>query len=561
MRLLLHQAMKDLRAERWFVAAWAAILLAVALIEGLKIDLTITRTGARGTEAVAAAFLLIALTISRGVLGWLLAVRIVHADPVGDTNAFWLTRPLSRTMLMASKLGLLAVLFFVLPGLAAAVVFLANNVAPDRLPRCIVEWWMFDAVLLLPFVLLATLTRDMARIGLAATAGAAAWLFLVGFATFTHGVLEMTGNAWVPVYRTMALTTASFGVAIAVLSLALIVWQYRTRRTAVTAWAALASIVALASVAALPSVRFMSTVERPTPVVDNRWPGAGRVSIDIPAASIRTTGTSSAANARFADRRVLLIGDVVVAGAVDDVLIDVTDGRGILQIPDRGETVRWTDVNWFGYSHLARLALRTGAGRSVFERALGARVVGGSYASWNALALARIKGDGYADNQGRHASYQADLVLAAYRLVVSPAIPAQPGRSIGIGSKGVTLLSVGSRPEQPQCWQAGIRETDARAILPPGTARLGYVLRNRRLGEFVPLFSHSGHLLAQGLASTFLTVSEGTVTLDCGVTGTPPVDAGWLADAELLMISLEPLGTFKRHVVVPDFTMPSVRQP
>jgi hypothetical protein len=558
--------MKDLRAQRWFVAGWAGVLLAVALIEGLKLDGAISGAYAPYQMNAVGVFFLIALTVSREVLGWLLAVRIVHADPVGDTNAFWLTRPLSRTMLMASKLGLLAVLFFVVPGLAAAVVFLANDVAPGQRPRCIAEWWMFDAVLLLPFVLLATLTRDMARIGLAATAGAAAWLFLVGFATFTHGVLEMTGNAWVPVYRTMALTTASFGVAIAVLSLALIVWQYWTRRTAVTAWAALASIVALVSVAVLPSVRFMSTVERPAPVVDNRWTGASRVSIDVPVESIRTTGTSSAPTARFADRSVRLIGDVVVAGAVDDVLIDVADGHGTLQIADRGKTVPGTDVNWFGFSHLARLALRSGAGRTVFERVLGARIVGPSYASWNALSLARIKGDLYADNQGRHASYQADLVLAAYHLVVSPAIPTQPGRSIGLGSMGVTLLSVGSRPEQPQCWQASIRETDARAILPPGTARLGYVLRNRRMGEFVPLFSYSGHLLAQGMASTFLAVSNGTVTLDCSGGslpfaggGTPAVDRAWLADAELLIVGIERLGTFKRHVEVRDFVLPDVK--
>ena len=94
------------------------------------------------------------------------------------------------------------------------------------------------------------------------------------------------------------------------------------------------------------------------------------------------------------------------------------------------------------------------------------------------------------------------------------------------------------------------------------------MLRNRRLGEFVPLFSYSGHPLAQGLASTFLTVSEQSITLDCnsaavplpGGVHLPPVDRAWLADAELTMVAVEQLGTFKRHVVVPEFRLPKLSE-
>ena len=400
MRLLLHQAMKDLRAQRWFVSAWAAVLLAAALIEGLKLDVTLAGVRDRGRYPAAGVFFLIALTMSREVLGWLLAVRIVHADPVGDTNAFWRTRPLSTTMLMASKLGLLAVLFFVFPGLVASVVFLANNVALDQLPRCIVEWWMFDAVLLLPFVLLATLTRDLARIGLAAIVGAAAWLWLVGSATLNAEMTDMFGSPWASVYRTMALTTASFGLAIVVLSLSLIVWQYRKRRTAVTAWAALAAVVALASVAALPSVRFRSTVEHPAPVIDNRWDGARNVSVSIPSDTIGRSPLTS--------RTVRLVGNIAVTGG-DDVLIDVSGGRGTLSIPDGGKSFDLSDVRWVGFSGLAHLALGHEGNRRVFERAIGARLVGQSYDASNSLSLAAILPGDYAGYQGMRADFEADL--------------------------------------------------------------------------------------------------------------------------------------------------------
>ncbi len=564
MRLLFHQAMKDLRAERWFVGAWAAVLLAVAILEGLKIDLSAIGPGSGYPHSVATTLLLVALALSREVLGWLLAIRIVHADPVGDANAFWLTRPLSRTMLMASKIGLLAVLFFVLPGLVAAVVFLANDVALDRLPGCIVEWWLFDAVLLLPFVLLASLTRDMARVGLAAIAGVAVWLGLMGLTTFNHLALEMTGNAWAPVYRTMALTVASFGFAVVVLSSALVVWHYRTRRTAVTAWAALASVVVLASAAALPTARFRSTVVRPRPVVDNRWAGAGGVTVSIPPATI-TTGPAPAAGRAYADGTVRLLGDLAIAGETDEVLVDAVDGKGTIRLAGRQETVEGTDVNWFGFSLLARLALRSESDRRAFERAVGARVIGPTYPTWNALSLARIKAATYAGYQGLHASYDGDFVLAAYRVVVSSPVPFRPGQSIGVGPMGSTVLSVGTSPRAPQCWHATVRESDPRSFLPPTGERLGYVLRNRRLREALPLFDDSYPGLALGLTSTFLTLSRATLTPDCSSrwvsSAEPrrsPVDQAWLADAELLLVTVEPLGTFRRHVEVRDFVMPKV---
>ncbi len=38
MNLILHQAMTDLRAQRWLVAAWAAMLAAICAIEALKLE-------------------------------------------------------------------------------------------------------------------------------------------------------------------------------------------------------------------------------------------------------------------------------------------------------------------------------------------------------------------------------------------------------------------------------------------------------------------------------------------------------------------------------------------
>lgn len=549
MRLILHQALKDIRAQRWLVAAWLATLLAAGAMEASKLDVYVAAADSAKQYTVPPALLLVALAMSRVLLGWLLAIRIVQADPLDDTGAFWLTRPLSRRLLMASKLGLLAFLFFLVPGAVAGIVFLANNVAPARIPFAVVEWCLFDAVLLLPLVLLATLTRDRARIGLALIAGVAAWACQVGVSTLIHYQAQWIWSDWQPAYRAMALTLSGYGFAIVTLSAGLIVWQYRTRRSAFTGWLAMGIVVVVAA-AVLPRVWFDPLAERPAPVVDNRWAGARNVSVGIPASSIAVSP--------FSNRTVRLVGDATVTGS-DDALIDVVGGSGALRVGDRGKTIEQSDVSSVSLDFLVRLALGNGANRRVFERALGVHLVAPPFASsWNALRLANIRAGDYAEFQDAHARYDANLVLAAYRLTVSPPIPVRAGMAAGVGLRGATLLGAGPNRRDPRCWSAEIRESDARTLLPPSSARLGYVLRNKRRGEAVPLLgSQNSHAVAQGLGSSFLTVSTPAV-LYCGGKGTPAVDAAWLADAELLMVTIERLGTFRRHVVVPDFVLPTV---
>ena len=113
------------------------------------------------------------------------------------------------------------------------------------------------------------------------------------------------------------------------------------------------------------------------------------------------------------------------------------------------------------------------------------------------------------------------------------------------------------------CRALNILESDARSFLPPRTRRLGYVLHNRRKGEALLLPGGAlGLIAAQGRPSTFLDLSVDPIRVNCGNDpNSPRADPSWLADAELLMMTVERLGTFKRHVVVGDFTLPQARQP
>lgn len=205
-----------------------------------------------------------------------------------------------------------------------------------------------------------------------------------------------------------------------------------------------------------------------------------------------------------------------------------------------------------------RIALGDEADRRAFERAIGARLVLSVHPNWEAVNLAQLRPGEYREFQGTSGTYEADLVMAAYRVAVSRAIQLRPGLASGVDSVGITLLPPGPVRDKRSSWKFDFRETVPRALVPPPVARVGYVLRNRRLGEAALLVGQAKHLTAQGLTSTFLTVTDVSVALEPSVTDRQSIDRAWLADAELLVVSFELLGTFDKHVVVPTFRLPEV---
>ncbi len=178
MKLILHHALKDLRAQRWLLAAWAAALLTLAAVDAIRPDLLLAEPGRRRTVDDPAGWVLLSVASLRVLLSWLIAVRIVHADPLDSTEAFWLTRPLSLRTLLAAKAGAIGGLFVGVPAAVVAVVLAANGVSAAAIPGLVLRWLLIDLVLLLPIVLVATLTRDLARVVLFLGVMLAGWAVL-----------------------------------------------------------------------------------------------------------------------------------------------------------------------------------------------------------------------------------------------------------------------------------------------------------------------------------------------------------------------------------------------
>jgi hypothetical protein len=568
MRLILHQMKKDLRAERWLVAAWAVALAAACAMEALKLDVPLwapderlSGPGASGSGASVLSVARLALVISRVVLGWVLAIRIVHADPLDATSAFWLTRPLSPRMLLAAKGGLIGVLLLAVPGAATLVVFVMNGVAIGTIPGALGQWLLLEAVLLLPIVLDASLTRDVARMVLTLLAGLGAW-WVLQISCWTASMVPVEAGAAAAWLSRIAQAWLVVFAGVVVLSATLIARQYLTRRTSSIAVAALVAAVGMVGIAALGPGRLMVEYRNgawdaeDTPLSERRWRGDGALSVTLPAESLRLL----TAPARI-DR---LVGDLRIDGLEEGVIVSTEGGRGTLRFAADGTIVeqRRSYASGFG---VGPSGMADAASYRNFERVLGARLIDPREARWSGLRLVEFKPGDAAARRGSRASYDATLVFDAYRVQVAAVVPFRAGASWQAGGVSTTIMAI--RKERGTGWVIEFRESIPRGLLTGDAVRIERFVRNPQRGEAMelPSAARDGRFSALSSTSVLAARRTGVIQDNIGLDANSSGEA-WLADAEVVIISFERLARFTKRVAVSNFVLPgaddgSVRLP
>lgn len=160
MNLLFHQIWKDIRQTRWSLLAFLG-LPAIACVRALF----------HGDSSSAVTYLLGAFL--RPVAEMFLICRLIHADPLTGSSAFWMTHPISRPFLLASKAAFFGC--FILIPLAAMHLLAADWMIVD-LPL----WDTLRAELWLAFagLTLACLTTSLVQSMSAALAALVALSFL-----------------------------------------------------------------------------------------------------------------------------------------------------------------------------------------------------------------------------------------------------------------------------------------------------------------------------------------------------------------------------------------------
>jgi len=538
MNLILHQIVKDLRAQRWPLALWLAVLLIDGLFRGLQIDRFIV-----GAEAANRLYVVVMVVgYAELVLGWLIAVKIIQADPLDTTTAFWLTRPLSRPALLVSKLLVIGPLFLLLPCAASTSVAATHGVRGITLLHFAVQRVTIDTALLLPVTAMAAVTRDFPRFAFGVAVAALLYVTAQGTALMPF--------SWVVEFRAQqpGLVMASgrlvaLGASI-VGSLLLLVHQYATRRTMRTILAGAAMVVVIVGIINFWPWSFWSRTRSQPPAVDPLVFDAAPVKLEFDTASLRRgDGSQGQVEAQCAYR---------AEGLPVGWVAHVAEGGGELRFataPSVAVPIGEVSAPYFG-SDLSRSLAGDVVG--AFEHALGARIVNAPTEDGNAdVRLLRLAEATFQRFQGVRAEYSATLTLLARRVEAGPAIPLRAGASGVLGNVQVTVVSVDR-------WNIQVRETKPALFLPWGEPEIRLALRNRRRNEAILLARHNGTVSVFGVVTSDLLVTRsetGVVNAD-GIKAF--ADAQWMADAELVMFAIQPVGTFQKTVRISGLVLPQM---
>ncbi|MGD8321777.1 MAG: hypothetical protein PVJ02_15120, partial [Gemmatimonadota bacterium] len=106
-----HVMKKDLRQHRWMIGlALVAVGIVTTQAAGRPVLPPVAGTGVVGLIASLAGGIPV-LTLA----SWLLVAFLIQSDPTARTDAFWVTRPLAPSAVMAAKLAVAALVLVVLP--------------------------------------------------------------------------------------------------------------------------------------------------------------------------------------------------------------------------------------------------------------------------------------------------------------------------------------------------------------------------------------------------------------------------------------------------------------
>ncbi|HUR60505.1 MAG TPA: hypothetical protein VM029_22470 [Opitutaceae bacterium] len=242
MSLVGHMVRKDARRLAWPLAAWIALMVLPTIVFRFVMPTFAAHGEAGLRELITMMNIWVRLlTVIQLVLGYVLVAALVLEDPLGNSDAFWPTRPIGSGRLLRAKLATAALLFFAVPVLALLPVWLASGFGLREMALGAWELakWQGGATLLA--LMLASLSRNLAQVMLFTVVVAIADLGSIWFITVADlGAVGLSGSSFrggeLPVR--IARETVAHGLLVPVFAF-VVVQQYLTRRPA-RGWVTLA---------------------------------------------------------------------------------------------------------------------------------------------------------------------------------------------------------------------------------------------------------------------------------------------------------------------------------
>lgn len=556
-----HVLGKDVRRHVLWLVAWLAVCAGPLAALGLPDDALMTRV-AINTAAPAV----------RLALFLMLVQMVVHEDPLVDSTAFWLTRPIGGRALLGGKLLFVAVLL-VLPAVAADVALIGVTGLASRqvwlaIPEIALEWTLWASAMFALASLTSTFRGVLGvalRVAILWVVVGLAWPFLVHAERFRTGTSPSLSVAlllpWdVDSSGEMASFVASRTIAVSVLELVACVGTaavlFFTRRIRL-AWATIGlAIVAVVALSTEWRWNFFATTASAMPTAAGGAVGRdAALSIDLIG---RTSSWAQQAAGSDSNQRVLY-GRIAVTGLEPPLAAGVQRLSGSLTFADgTGFAAGGAGEGVMGiWSPTAVEALLDGARLVNLDQ---------EHAFARPIVMAPLAD--YRRHQGESGRLDVTATLTVARYRVAAALPLRPGARYEDGTVRAVISSVQNQDGNCLVW---FRETQVSLLLAPSASvhrrmlffrfnpDVLYVLRNRRRGE--AFWPQNGMTFGFGWP-TRTRVDEAAVMAmyrskpESGPP-LPPIDDAWLGGADLVRIDAEPVGTVERHLVDADFTIPA----
>jgi len=547
MNLILHHLKKDIRCLRLLLSLWLVLLVINSLLMRSGLDRFVVTS--EGSQALAIAHSL--LYALQQLLQIVIVCQVVHADGLAGTTAFWLTRPISRKELLLSK-SLFVLLILVLPALLVECMVMWLNAIPvPDWPAALAELVVLQySLFILPAMLLAALTPNLARLSVTALVSLIAFFLL-------HYTVLTTAMTLGGIIRTEPeVTSALLLAAILVVGSCaiLITYQYSSRKTAQAAAGAILVMLLLIATMNFWRWDFLTrTVALPSPSPLN--PDHVNLVLQRDA---RTTSFESHPRLRNAGMQKIM-GRFDFQSVPPGFFVELVGLQVTLQLPD-GKVVPSGSENQSGWAGLFYFYFER------YQKAVGdflqasrtAIVLNEPHLTADPARFALISVDLGTFQNYKHtpAIYKAEAELRAHQYQLKAALPLRPGSRYVDDSGETTLLAIAPHPDG---WILTMRESSVRNWFqrrPP--TGVFYVLRNRITNEVLLGRSYPEDIF--GRFATLYRVVVNHSPIYFTTTGVsdyqgPPINEEWLKDAELLCVEIRTIGHFTKSLRVENFVM------
>jgi hypothetical protein len=528
MRLIPHLAWHDLRSQRALLLAWVATLalLPAAPLVDPALHLPLPRIPGA--------------LLTRFLLTGFLAALIIQRDPLVGTTAFWLTRPISRTTLYVSKFVSLVTVLVALPWVVVLITWWSMGALASDVVRAANAVAVEQGVVTLLAVMAACITSSLTHFVVALVAGFA----LVGAAGGL--VLPMALRLW----PLLVWQPDVFIVALLVLGLPIVAYQYIRRREARSA--AMVIVALLAAIAtgfawpAEPRIRPSRPVDQtlikqedvnvsldPETVIEQSW------SEEIDGVAVPRTQLSAVITAESPSDAVLLS-----AVAIDSRLLfsdrTVSDRMFIPSARVSGPRSS-TRKHPFGLAKQAALDPCVVLTPPYF--------LGSSFGRTDVATLPADLADRH---KGEPVILNGTVTFRASRYRVRGAFPARPGTRVAFPGSALEITSVSISPAGAAI---RFREASVRSLRPETIDSPEYYLRNAARHEAFGLeFARVSSTPLTLIPRVVLMTGTWQVRSNSYAFTDSRIDDAWLEGAELVRLEREDLGTFTRPLHA-EFTL------